>query len=146
MDWHHRLVDYHCTIQRICPTTSTIWPSGNFAPHPLFLCPNLNGRRIKMYGLLCLQLATTYWGSLLSILFFIFLHWKKKCCQIKWKEVLALLKWKKFSCHENMAWRWLVIETQYHMGSLFFQLFYLFHFIWSLCFLFVCLQSFGIPF
>lgn len=24
-----------------------VWPSGNSTPHPLFLCPNLNGRRIK---------------------------------------------------------------------------------------------------
>jgi len=31
-----------------------VWPSGSFAPHPLFLCPNLNGRRIKTYDLLCL--------------------------------------------------------------------------------------------
>jgi hypothetical protein len=72
-------------------------------------------------------------------LIFIELHWKTKCCQIKWKEVLALLTWKKLSCHENMAWRWLVIETKYHMGSLFFTFFFIpFHLEFVF---FVCLSS-----
>lgn len=68
-----------------------VWPSGNSTPHPLFLCPNLNGRRIKDVWFTTSPIGHNLLRLIVEHLIFYFLALKEKNLSNKMERGVGII-------------------------------------------------------